>query len=217
LLKGRSFQKQLALYLRLFRGQKSILQQVVGGKMTEELIRWFQDLGSWAVACSIILNMVVNLLGFIPSVFVTTVNVAVWGPIGGGLISWLGEWSGAVLAFWLYRYGFRKVTQGNKEWKWLQSFNRWSRKKQFLSLLLVRIAPMVPSGVVNLVGGMSRVSVFNFTLATALGKIPSISLEVLVSYDLLHFHQNWVRLILVLICLWIGILILKRSKQKENK
>lgn len=173
----------------------------------------FADWGWWAILFSITLNSVINVIGFVPSVFVTGANVIVWGPWLGGLISWLGEVIGSAAAFFLYRLGVQKVRiKRHQDWKWVKTLNQMTRLRQILSLILARIAPFVPSGVVNIASAFTTVSFSSFLLATAIGKIPSISIEVIVSYDLIHVEENYIRLGITLFVLVTGLLLWQKNK-----
>ena len=61
-----------------------------------------------AILISLALSIVVAVLGVLPSVFITAANILFFGFWPGTLISFLGEALGAVVAFVLYRKGFKK-------------------------------------------------------------------------------------------------------------
>lgn len=181
--------------------------------MVRVLIDFFDELGGWAIPFSLAVNGVINIIGFIPSVFITTANVLVWGPWTGGILSWLGEMIGSAAAFLLYRKGIQAAKiKRHEQWSWLQSLNRMPSTKQLCALILARVTPLIPAGVVNLAGALTSVSFTVFLLATAIGKIPSIALEVLVSYDLIHIQENIVRLVLTLCALGLGYFLLKKKE-----
>ncbi|SEN38549.1 TVP38/TMEM64 family protein [Lihuaxuella thermophila] len=181
--------------------------------MVRSLVDYFSGLGIWAIPFSLAINGFINIIGFIPSVFITTANVLVWGPLAGGILSWFGEMIGSAAAFLLYRKGIRAAKiKHHEQWKWLRSLNQLSRSKQLGMLILGRLTPVIPAGVVNLAGALSSVSFPVFLLATAIGKIPSIGLEVLISYDLIHIQENIVRLVLTLSALGLGFILLKQKK-----
>ncbi|MCG3017850.1 VTT domain-containing protein, partial [Escherichia coli] len=58
----------------------------------------------------ILLNVLISIAGVLPSVFLTAANLVVFGFWEGMVISFIGESVGAVVSFWLYRKGFRKLT-----------------------------------------------------------------------------------------------------------
>jgi uncharacterized membrane protein YdjX (TVP38/TMEM64 family) len=173
----------------------------------------FTDWGWWAVLVSIAVNGGINLIGFLPSVAITAANTLVWGPWLGGIVSWLGEMLGSAAAFFLYRLGVKKAgLTRHLDWKWVRSLNRMTRQQKLLSLILIRITPFVPSGLVNMAAALTTIPVWIFLAATAVGKIPSISLEVLISYDLIHVESNYMRLGITLIVLALGFFIWKRGR-----
>jgi uncharacterized membrane protein YdjX (TVP38/TMEM64 family) len=161
--------------------------------------------------------MIINAIGFIPSVFITGANVLMWGPWLGGLYSWIGEVLGSSVAFILYRKGIYAVkVVRHQHWKWIQMINQSSAGGQALTLILARITPLIPSVIVNLLGAITSIPFSLFFLATAIGKLPSITLEVLISYDFIHIQQNYIRLGMTLIVCILIIFILKRKKTEEK-
>jgi uncharacterized membrane protein YdjX (TVP38/TMEM64 family) len=187
--------------------------------MTEVLIRWFEEWGTWGILFSLGCSIVIHVLGFIPSVVVTGANVVVWGPLWGGVLSWIAEVIGCSIAFLFYRYGKERWSVTKKlDWRWIHSFDQWSRIKQFSSLLVARIMPVLPSGMINLLGAFTHMYTVDFVIATAIGKIPSNLLEVLISYGFLQISQselNWLLfLITALIC---GLLFWKKEKKILDK
>ncbi|PTX65072.1 putative membrane protein YdjX (TVP38/TMEM64 family) [Melghirimyces profundicolus] len=170
--------------------------------MVHEVAEGLESLGGWGIITALLITSLGNLLGFVPSVTFTGANVLLWGPVGGGTLSWLGEVLGAVASFHLFRTGYR-IGAGKKtpDWRWIRRLNRWPARRQFLSVLAARLTPFVPSGAVNLLGALTTLRFRDFMLATAIGKVPSVALEVLVTFDLIHIRENGWRLATVLIAL----------------
>lgn len=50
-----------------------------------------------------------------------------------------------------------------------------------------------------------------FIIATFLGKIPSIALEGLISYDIINVKENYIRLLIVIFALLLGVFIKKKK------
>ncbi|MDN4594933.1 TVP38/TMEM64 family protein [Polycladomyces subterraneus] len=177
----------------------------------------FTDWGWWAVLVSIAVNGGINLVGFFPSVAITAANTLVWGPWLGGIVSWLGEMLGSAAAFFLYRLGVKKAgLTRHRDWKWVHSLNRMPRQQQLLSLILMRFTPFVPSGLVNMAASLTTMPAWIFLVATATGKIPSISLEILISYDVIHIEANYFRLGITLVVLSVGFWVWKRVRGPEE-
>lgn len=75
----------------------------------QQTIDLFLAYESIAVVISIVLNIVISVLGVVPSVFLTAANLAVFGLWGGIGVSFIGEVIGALIAFFLYRKGFGQL------------------------------------------------------------------------------------------------------------
>jgi uncharacterized membrane protein YdjX (TVP38/TMEM64 family) len=181
--------------------------------MAQTIVQFLSELGLWAIPASLLINGIINMIGFIPSVFVTTANVLMWGPWLGGVLSWIGEIIGSVAAFFLYRKGVQLTKiQRHKDWKWIQSINQLTPFRQLLTLTAGRITPFIPAGVINLVGSLTTVSFATFLLSTSIGKVPSIALEVWISYGFIHIKEYYIQLTLTLLSLGIGYVVLKKRK-----
>lgn len=76
-----------------------------------------------------------------------------------------------------------------------------------------RLLPFVPSGVVTLAAAMSKVNSLTFIIATFLGKIPSILLEVLVSYGVIEASQKNIKIVIVIISLILIYLTIRKRKK----
>lgn len=173
--------------------------------MTEKLVEWFSDYQEWAILISFTISLIIHIIGVIPSLFITTANILAFGPIGGGLLSFLGEVSGSLIAFWLYRAGIRKINfMQLSSWKWLQPLSNWSQLSLFYSVLFGRLIPFIPSVIVNMFASVSRICYRNFFFATFLGKIPAMLFEVLISYDFIHLQENYLRFGILIVIMGIS-------------
>lgn len=83
----------------------------------------------------------------------------------------VGATTGATVAFLTARYLLRDTVE-QKFGKWLGPFQEGFAKNAFSYLLTLRLIPLFPFFVVNLVSGLTRVSVGTYVAATALGIIP---------------------------------------------
>jgi uncharacterized membrane protein YdjX (TVP38/TMEM64 family) len=97
------------------------------------------------------------------------------GFLFGGILATLfinvGATTGATLAFLTARYLLRDAVE-KKFGKWLGPFQEGFAKNAFSYLLTLRLIPLFPFFVVNLVSGLTRVNVGTYILATAIGIIP---------------------------------------------
>ena len=154
-----------------------------------------QGAGATAILISIVINVVISLAGVIPSVFLTGANLLVFGLYVGFLVSWAGEVIGAAISFLFYRWGIKaaaKLSTGH--WKLAKTVNALSGIKQIYFLAVLRTAPFIPSGLINLFGAITTVSFTNFMMATAAGKFPALLLEAAFGYNLVTVGKNYINL-----------------------
>ena len=83
----------------------------------------------------------------------------------------IGATTGATLAFLAARYLLRDTVE-QKFGKWLGPFQEGFAKNAFSYLLTLRLIPLFPFFVVNLVSGLTRVNTGTYITATAIGIIP---------------------------------------------
>lgn len=167
----------------------------------ESLADWIRSWGVLGIAGSILLNVVISVAGVLPSIFLSGANAVVYGLLGGFFVSLTGEVLGAAVAFLLYRYGLRKSKglQRLEKWPWIHSINGSSRFRKGLAIVLLRMNPLIPSGVINLGAAVTTISFSDFLLATLLGKVPAMVFETFVGHDLVYLSENKFRLLISLL------------------
>lgn len=182
----------------------------------ESTAEWLKSFGIWAILVSLLINIIISLFGVIPSVFLSGANAVVFGIVGGFWISLAGEVLGAGVSFWLYRWGIKRVKGSRKEWGWVKRLDSVSRWRQNLLLLIARITPMMPSGVITFAAAASSMVFLDFMVVSLIGKAPSIALETIIGHDLFLLQDNTPRLLLTLSLVAVGFLILRRKKPRSS-
>lgn len=166
----------------------------------EETVDWLRGFGVWAVFISLLLSLIISILGVVPSLFLSGANAVVFGLFPGFCLSLIGETLGAAISFWVYRLGLSKFERLKwNRWRWLRTFNDSGRKKQAIMILLARLTPLIPSGVITAAASISKVKFIDFILVTFIGKAPSIVLETFIGHDLIRANDNLPRLLISLI------------------
>ena len=156
--------------------------------MKEEIIQIFSDHAQIAILISLAISIIIAISGILPSVFLTAANILFFGFWQGILISFAGESIGAIVAFVLYRKGFKKISTQK-----LSSFPKLERlilsrgRESFLLILYLRLIPFVPSGLVTFCAAIGNISLLQFSIASSLGKIPALLLEGYSSYQVMEF------------------------------
>jgi uncharacterized membrane protein YdjX (TVP38/TMEM64 family) len=169
--------------------------------VTETVLSYFNDFREWAIVISILINVLIAVLGIVPSVFLTAANLLFFGFWAGTAISFLGEMIGAAVSFLLYRKGFKQLSRKklNKYPKMIKLLDA-EGKEAFILILSLRILPFVPSGLVTFTGAIGAVSTAVFVAASSLGKIPALLLEAYSVYNITKWNIEG-KVILALVAL----------------
>ena len=169
------------------------------GRM-QETIDYIQSFGVWAMLFSFCLDVLVNALGFLPSIFISTANGVLFGVVPGIIVSWLAETTGVILSFLLMRTILRDSAEKViRKSPYLSKLDEFSGKKGFQMMLIARTIPYFPSGILTALGAVSRISVKDYMLSNLIGKFPSTALEVVIGHDAVLFHEHMERLTCVVV------------------
>ena len=126
---------------------------------------------SAAVGIFILAYVMVAGLSLPGAVILTLAGGFVFGAGLATLFINVGATTGATLAFFSARYVLRDTVE-RKFGNWIGPFQEGFGKNAFSYLLTLRLIPLFPFFVVNLVSGLTRVSVGTYVVATAIGIIP---------------------------------------------
>ena len=178
----------------------------------DQLVLLFEKYPQLAFLISILISIVVAVIGVLPSVFITAANIFFFGFWTGTLISFAGEVAGSVIAFYLYRAGFKKIAQEKiQTFKSVRPLFNATGKKAFSLIFILRLLPFVPSGIVTFVAAVGKVTAPVFLAASSLGKIPSLLLEAYsINQVILLTWQG--KLIISIVLIIVLVLIIKKIK-----
>ena len=177
-----------------------------------------QSYGPWAMVISFVLDVLINALGFLPSIFFSTANGLLFGVVPGIIISWLAETVGVVLSFMIMRYILRdtahKVIEKSE---FLLKVDDFSGKNGLAVMLFARTIPYFPSGVITALGAISQISLRDYIIANLIGKFPSTALEVIVGHDAVLLQDNLGRLTVVIVAATVVYFLLWKGFQRWVK
>ncbi|ALA57442.1 TVP38/TMEM64 family protein [Nitrospira moscoviensis] len=137
----------------------------------DNLLAFTQDHYAAAAGLFILSYIAVTGLSLPGAVIMTLAGGFLFGGVVGTLFVNIGATTGATLAFLAARYVLRDAVE-QKFGKWLGPLQEGFAKNAFSYLMTLRLIPLFPFFVVNLVSGLTRVSVGTYVAATALGIIP---------------------------------------------
>lgn len=166
----------------------------------ESAATFLRSYESAAAMISFLILVFINAVGILPNFFFVAANGIIFGVIGGTLLSWAGEMAGAVIGFVILRYLFRDYAE-----RFVKSCGAGhhtqalSGNRGFQLILFTRAIPYMPSGLITALSAVSSVSLKNYTLATAIGKLPSVWLEVTLGHDIVNYKEHIFRLTLLIL------------------
>lgn len=179
--------------------------------MSEFLLEWMPDNKILIVILSILLNVIISISGFLPSAILTAVNITVFDFKMGLILSIVGEAIGAVISFILYRKGITKLSnKAHIKNRWLIRLQQTNGLEAVILVLILRILPFVPSGVVTLVASYSKMSIYIFGIASTLGKVPSLLMEAYAVDRALKISTEWQLFFLFILSIIIAYQIFKK-------
>ena len=75
---------------------RTVWELSVSGNL-DGTIEYLRSFGVWAVVVSMIIDIVINIVGFLPSIFISAANGVLFGIAAGTVVSWLAETIGVVI------------------------------------------------------------------------------------------------------------------------
>ena len=125
----------------------------------------------WRVGCSLLVYAAVTATSVPGALLLTITGGLLFGTALGTALAVLGATTGATIIFILARSAFGDVLKG-RAGAWVERMAEGFRENAFSYLLVLRLVPLVPFFVVNLVPAFLGVSLRTYVLATLLGIIP---------------------------------------------
>ena len=166
----------------------------------QETAEYIKSYGELAVVFSFLLTLFVNALGFPPAIIFSTANTLIFGIFWGIVISVAAETVGVTISFLLLRFLFRDTAKKLiSKSKFLSSVDKYSSQKGFLVMLIARMVPYIPSGVLNAVGALSSLSLRDYVISAFIGKFPSTGIEAIIGHDAITQQEDPTRMIVVII------------------
>ena len=179
------------------------------------LAEYLRSFGLWSIAITLLLFIIMTFTIVFPFMILSGAAGIMYGLFWGTIISWMGEVAGAVIMFIFARCFLRKLIESwiHKS-DYLKQVDDYSEAKGFKALLIARLMPLAPSGIITAIAAISRISSRDFFLATLIGKLPPVVIKVLLGHDIVFAGENMTRLIVVaslVVVVYIGLWRYKKS------
>lgn len=164
-----------------------------------QLLNEYESLGPLP---GILLPFIESFLPFLPLFVFVIANGAAYGLLEGFLLSWAGTSFGSILVFLIIRHlGDKKVFVIIRKNKQVKKVMAWLERHGFGPLFLLMCFPFSPSSVINVVAGLSKISIQQFILAALLGKSVMIFSISYVGSSIVSFAQHPIRTIIIGTCI----------------
>lgn len=184
----------------------------------ENIMTLIQEYRALGPLPGIMLIILEAFLPFLPLFVFVMANANAFGLWLGFLYSWLGACIGALLVFLLIRrYGQKRLLAFLSRSQKVRKLMHWVERHGFGPLFLLLCFPFTPSALVNIVAGLSKISVAQYMLAVCIGKMVMIFTISFVGYDLRSLVTQPFRTVLVLIIIFILWYVGKRIEVRLNK
>ncbi|KIO66451.1 MULTISPECIES: TVP38/TMEM64 family protein [Bacillaceae] len=174
--------------------------------MQENLMELIQDYRSFGPIPGLVLPLIEAFLPFLPLFVFVTANASAFGLGWGFLFSWIGACTGALIVFSIVRkYGQKRFLAFLKNHKQVKRLVDWVDRHGFGPLFLLMCFPFTPSAVVNIVAGLSRISIYQYGVAVLAGKMVMIFSISYIGHDipsLIHNPKKTIILGIVIVILW---------------
>mmetsp|Transcript_24669 Transcript_24669/g.27457 ORF Transcript_24669/g.27457 Transcript_24669/m.27457 type:complete len:318 (+) Transcript_24669:131-1084(+) len=140
----------------------------------ETVLLWVESLGPITGALVFIAIYTVTTSLLVPGVILTIFAGYYYGIVWGSVVSWAGSITGAILSYWVGRSLLHSsVMSWVSKYPILQAVNNiLERKDGFKLILLLRLSPITPYGVLNYMLSTTKIQFWPYTLSTAIGVMP---------------------------------------------
>ncbi|MBT2653811.1 TVP38/TMEM64 family protein [Bacillus sp. ISL-18] len=184
----------------------------------EHIMSLIQEYRALGPIPGILLIIVEAFLPFLPLFVFVMANANAFGLWLGFLYSWLGACLGAIIVFLLIRrFGQKRLLSFLPKHPKVRKLMDWVERHGFGPLFLLVCFPFTPSALVNIVAGLSKISLAQYMLAVCIGKMVMIFTISFIGYDLHSLITKPLRTVIVFIVIFILWFVGKRIEVKMNK
>ena len=168
-----------------------------------------------AVVFMLVIMILQNSFTVFPLLLVISINITLFGFINGFLWSWISSVIAAIAVFYSVRYLFQERLIAKFKPELLKKIDA----NGFSYVFQARVFPLVPTSLVNILGGLSTVRIWPFILATTIGNFLFFFALALIPAGLLSEELDetliWVVLIGAILAYYLFKLVRKKRKQPK--
>lgn len=155
------------------RAALSKFAKILSSADTEPVITYIRSFGSLAVIISFALMVFQSLAAPFPAFLITFANAAVFGWVGGAILSWSSSMIGAAACFGIAKLYGRDVVSKLTGKTALASVDDFFTRFGAKSIVIARLLPFMPFDIVSYAGGLTSMKFWPFFIATGIGQLPA--------------------------------------------
>ncbi|WP_094606986.1 hypothetical protein SPSIL_048410 [Sporomusa silvacetica DSM 10669] len=130
------------------------------------------SLGYWAPLMYILCN-IFRPFFFFPAIILAVAGGLAFGPLWGSIYLIVGTVCGAALCFGVARLlGRDRLKRSWSKWILLEDLDNQAARHGFRTVLMLRLAPVLPWDAVSFLAGLSKVRFCPYISATVMGSVP---------------------------------------------
>ncbi|WP_235870700.1 TVP38/TMEM64 family protein [Rhodococcus xishaensis] len=159
--------------------------------------------GAWGMVLFVLLYAVTTLTPF-PASALTVASGLLFGLVAGVLVVIVAATLGAWMAYWVSR-SLGRGGVARIEWSKVRAIDSLLERRGLTSVLIVRLVPLFPFGLVNYAAGLSAVKQRDYVIGTAIGIVPAtIGYTALGAYGTSPLSWPFALAVLAIILLSVG-------------
>ncbi len=185
----------ISLFILFFR-YTDILQAIRQGEI-DSVTSVFKDNISYALIVSLFIMIIQNSFTVIPLILVITLNFYSFGFFYGFLWSWLSSVIAAMIIFLAIRFWFQDFVHSKV--KNHQDMLDKIENKGMRYVIYGRVFPFFPTSILNIIAGVSNISLRPFTIGTAIGNFFYFFVLALIPYGVFSTNINPLALIIIVL------------------
>ena len=181
------------------------------------IINVVEDLGVYGPILACLLILIESILPFLPLFVFITLNFLAFGNILGWLISWIFTVLGCMLSFMLFRTKVRNLFDRKLRAKdEVNNLMKKIDKMRYKYLVLLMAIPFTPAFLINIAGGLSKISKRKYFLALVVGKIFLVYFWGFIGTSLVQSFKNPIILIRIGVMLLVAYLVSMLVNKRLN-
>ena len=138
-----------------------------------EMAAYLRSFGVKAWIVSFCLMVLSCILAPIPAFIITLTNAAVFGFLGGAILSWSSAMVGAMMCFYIAKILGRDVVEKIVSKQALEKSDEYFKSYGVHTILVCRLLPFVSFDLVSYAAGLTGMRFWKFFIATGIGQLPA--------------------------------------------